>query len=318
MPSTSANFQALVQLGRTLQSEGYRFTTVTPTTHARVSVRRHSKWASDLRDVFGWNKPFQHSAAKGPIPEPLFALMQRADILVQQEDGWKSTVRAATLDGQLFFHSAFPTSDKESVFLGPDTYRFVRLLDSELAKMSTAVSRAIDIGCGAGPGAIAIAARCPHAEVFAIDINEMALRLTEVNIALAGLHNVTSRNSDMMTAVEGNFDLIVSNPPYLLDGDERVYRHGGGPLGAGLSAAIVKSALDRLTIGGTLLLYTGSVIVDGQDLFKVQIENILSGRSCEWSYDEIDPDVFGEELEQPFYMDAERIAVVWLKVRRTN
>ena len=60
-------------------------------------------------------------------------------------------------------------------------------------------------------------------------------------------------------------DPIAANPPYLLDDSQRAYRHGGGRLGEGLSVAIADLALERLAPGGTLLLYTGSAIVDGVD-----------------------------------------------------
>jgi methylase of polypeptide subunit release factors len=127
---------------------------------------------------------------------------------------------------------------------------------------------------------------------------------------------VATRHSDMFAAADGTFDLIVSNPPYLLDSGKRVYRHGGGMLGSGFSVAIVEQALERLIIGGSLLLYTGSVIVNGQDFFRAEVARILAPHDCEWEYTEIDPDVFGEELEQPHYADAERIAVVWLRATR--
>ena len=58
--------------------------------------------------------------------------------------------------------------------------------------------------------------------------------------------------------VAGSFDLIISNPPYLVDPLARVYRHGGGELGSALSVEIAVQGVDRLAPGGRLLLYTGS------------------------------------------------------------
>lgn len=113
-----------------------------------------------------------------------------------------------------------------------------------------------------------------------------------------------------------SFDLIVANPPYLLDASERAYRHGGGMLGAGLSLAIVDAALERLEAGGSLLLYTGVAMVEGGDPFLARIRERLASREWEWDYQELDPDVFAEELDSPAYRDAERIAVVGLRVTR--
>ena len=110
--------------------------------------------------------------------------------------------------------------------------------------------------------------------------------------------------------VDGTFDLVVSNPPYLVDDERRTYRHGGDALGADLSLRIANAAATRLDPGGRLLLYTASAIVEGIDRFRAAVTSSLKERGCEVSYDEIDPDVFGEELDRPAYRNVDRIAVV--------
>lgn len=306
---------ALLELGRALRAAGYRFTTVTPATHSRIKGRSDHVWARDLADIFGWSRPFHHDAL---APE-LLALMVRAGIAQPHRDGWRSTLRASTLDGQLYFHSAYPTSESDAVFFGPDTYRFARALRGELAAVAAAgrpVRRAADVGAGAGPGALTIARHHPEAEVLALDINARAMHLCGVNAALAGRPNVTARHSNLLQDVPGEFDLIVSNPPYLLDKSERAYRHGGGDLGAGLSLALTQQALTRLAPGGSLLLYTGVVMIHNDDPFLRRIDPLLTQAGMNWHYEEIDPDVFGEELDTPAYADADRIAAVWLKASK--
>lgn len=305
--------KALMALGKRLLVSDYRFTTVTPVTHHRVNARQGNQWARSITDVFGWSRPFISEDASSPIPPEMHELMRIAEILEPVGKGWRSALRASTLDGELYFHSAYPTEQADAVFFGPDTYRFVRALKSELPELPV-VRRAVDIGCGAGPGALTIAGHFPQAQTFAVDINDAALKLTEVNARLAKRANVLACNSNLLTELSGDFDLIVSNPPYLVDRDERTYRHGGGTLGADLSLAIVDAALDCLTHGGTLLLYTGAAIFQGQDPFLQELKKRLGGRNCTWSYEEIDPDVFGEELDEPSYRECDRIAAVWLKV----
>lgn len=304
--------QALLDLGQALLAAGYRFTTVTPATHSRVKSRNSHVWAQDLADVFGWSRPFHVEA----LPVGMLALMQRAGIAQPHRDGWRSTLRASTLDGTLYFHSAYPTSDADAVFFGPDTYRFARALRAELAALAAAgrpILRAADVGTGGGPGALTIAQRYPLAEVHALDINDRAMRLCSVNAALAGLTNVTVGHSNLLHDVPGEFDLIVSNPPYLLDKAERSYRHGGGELGTGLSLDLVKQAIGRLAPGGTLLLYTGVAMVRNDDPFLRRIAPLLTQAGMQWTYEELDPDVFGEELDTPAYAETDRIAAVWLK-----
>jgi methylase of polypeptide subunit release factors len=177
------------------------------------------------------------------------------------------------------------------------------------------VHRAVDIGCGAGPGAIVIARARADAAVFAVDINAEALRLARLNAAHAGVA-IEGRQSDLLSAVEGMFDLIVTNPPYLIDPGERAYRHGGGTLGAGLSLKILQTAIERLTRGGTLLLYTGAAIMGGDDPFRAAAASVLTGSGLRWTYEEIDPDVFGEELDSAVYAASDRIAAVLLTAKK--
>ena len=329
------NDEALVTLGRALLSHGYRFTTVTPATHARVNARgvddsridndsssssdsnsnsnsnSHSHSSRALASLFGWSRSVPESA----LPAPVLQAGRAAGVLVPEGNGLRSTLRASTLNEQLFFHSAFPTNQADAVFFGPDTYRFVTAISAHLDG-GRAVHRAVDICCGAGPGAVVVALARPDAEVHAVDINDAALRLTAVNAELAGATRLTPHRSNLLAALDGEFDLIVANPPYLLDPGERVYRHGGGGLGEGLSLAIADLACTRLAPGGTLLLYTGSAIVDGVDRFRGAVMPRLREGGVEARYVEVDPDVFGEELLQPAYAEADRIAAVLVTARR--
>jgi hypothetical protein len=111
---------------------------------------------------------------------------------------------------------------------------------------------------------------------------------------------------------------VIANPPFLADAAHRQYRDGGGALGTGLGLAIVEQALERLAPNGRLLLYTGAPIVSGVDRFKLAVEALRDHRVADWSYQELDVDIFGEELEQPGYEDVERIAAVVLTVRVTE
>jgi methylase of polypeptide subunit release factors len=313
VPEVEGRDAELVGIARILQDDGYRFTTVSPATHARVNARPGNAWARTVEDVFGWSRPFR----AGVLPDDLLRRMRDADVVRPHEDGWRATIRASTLDDALFLHSAFPTTDADAVFFGPDTYRYAAAIENHLAD-GRPVRRAVDIGSGAGPGAILVARARPSADVFAVDINDRALRFSRMNAALAGTSRVTVRRSDLLSEVDGDFDLIVANPPYLLDRDERTYRHGGGSLGEGLSLAIVDVGCARLAPGGALLLYTGIAICNGVDAFREQIVARLAGSGLDWRYRETDPDVFGEELLEPAYRDADRIAVVVLTITRPS
>lgn len=302
--------ETLLALLGALKEADYRFVTVTPATHARVNQRADATWARDLRDIFGWNRPFKTEL----LPRGLFDLLHAGGVLEPDGAGWRSRLRVASLGDALLLHSAYPTAQSDAVFFGPDSYRFCNAIEAHLSRRQAPVRRALDIGCGAGPGALTVAVARPEAKVLATDINPAALRLASVNLAFAGARNVRLCESNLFAQVDGAFDLIVANPPYLLDPAERSYRHGGGHLGAGLSVTIADAAIDHLAPGGSLLLYTGVAMLGPEDPFIEALRPRLARSGLEWSYRELDPDVFGEELACDPYAGAERIAAVLLHV----
>ena len=200
------------------------------------------------------------------------------------------------------------------MFFGPDTYRFARAI-TELARRfaSFAPQRLLDIGTGSGAGGLHCVALFPSARVLLSDINPAALQFADINAQINDVPEVALVESDLFAKIDGPFDLIVANPPYLVDRSARTYRHGGGRWGCALAERILRESLSRLTPHGKLLLYTGTPVVDGVDQFLDAVRPMLENLR-EFHYEEIDPDVFGEELDRPPYTDADRIAVVLLLV----
>lgn len=299
--------EALLELGRALRASGYHFITVTPETHRRVNARASARTARTSRDVFGWNRPFTPE-----VLEPrLLALLERADKLEHLADGQlRSLVRYSSLGAGLYLHDAYPTTDENAVFFGPDTYRFASLL----ARVPGRFRRAVDVGCGAGVGGLSIAHRVER--LVLSDVNEQALRFSRINAALNDVSHVEIVSSDGLQGISGEVDLVVSNPPYLVDEEERTYRHGGGKHGVDLSVRFAHEALRRLSPGGSLVLYSGTPILEGKDPLRAALLPMLAESGAHFSYEETDPDVFGEELEQRPYAEVERIAVVSLVATR--
>jgi release factor glutamine methyltransferase len=307
LPAVNDRDAALVALGRLLRSSGYRFTTITPESHRRVNERADSREARDPRGVFGWSRPFRPEV----LPRPMFELLSAAGAVVERDGLMISTVRFSTTGDFLFVHSAFPTDETDSVFFGPDTYRYLSMLRQHA---TGPLGRVVDVGCGSGAGGIAVAAQARS--VVLADINERALSFSAVNVALAGATNVEIVLSDVLAAITGEIDTVIANPPYLRDDRQRTYRDGGGSFGEGLSLRIVREALDRLRPGGRLLLYTGSAIVEGRDPFREAAERTCNPKARSIVYEEIDPDVFGEELQREAYRSVDRLAVVKLIVEK--
>ncbi|MEY4576212.1 MAG: HemK family modification methylase, partial [Pseudomonadota bacterium] len=309
-----SHLQALVRLGEWLRAADYHFVTVTPETHRRVNERAERAQAlraQNLRDVFGWNWPFDAAL----LPPEALELLRAASALEETAAGLRARVRFSTAQNLLCVHSAFPTTQSDAVFFGPDTYRYCKLLARwTSAHPRTRAQRVVDIGCGSGAGALSLADRVDH--LVLSDINATALAYATVNAALAQ-RPAEIVHSDVLQGVQGPVDLIIANPPYMSDPDARLYRDGGGAHGTDLSVRIVREGLSRLEqqrTGGTLILYTGAPIVAGRDVLYDALQPHLRACVGQVEYEELDPDVFGEELSTPGYANVERIAVIGLRV----
>ncbi len=301
---------ALISLGKALRAVGYRFVAVTPATHRRVLDRPQA--TSDLQTIFGWNRPF----ARNELDATLFDLLAQADALEQIGGGYRAKIRFASIGDMLFVHSSFPTTEHDAVFFGPDTYRFARFLHAGLADVPTrSPLRLIDIGSGSGAGGIYATRLLPgEVELVLADLNRRALTFSAVNAAINAIPSAQTAFSDILDGIEREADLIIANPPYLVDDEQRLYRHGGGELGIALALRIVAQSLPRLRPAGRLLLYTGTPIVAGVDAFFDSVRPLVQLPGLQFVYEEIDPDVFGEELDRQAYARADRIAVVGLTV----
>ncbi len=307
---------SVVELGRHLQAGQYEFTTVTPLTHQRVLRNRGDGPARDLRDAFGWNLRFDGTLLPAPLIEKLSAVQL---IRAHGDARYQSTVRFSTLKGDLYAHSGYPTTQEDAVFFGPDTYRFAALIEQEMATHPLGGGgRILDMGCGAGPGGL-VAARAAGSAVRQLvlaDINPRALQIARANATMAQTPVCTFVQSDLFQRVAGDYDLIVANPPYLVDAQHRTYRHGGGDYGEGLSQRILAQSMEHLAPGGCIILYTGSAVVQGVDLFAEWAAALAARAGCAFTFREIDPDVFGEELDRREYAGVDRIAAIGLVVQR--
>jgi SAM-dependent methyltransferase len=306
--------RAFLALGLHLKRQGYRFITVSPATHSRVQARAYHGPRS-IEDILGWSRGF----SVDEVAQSDLRRLTDAGVLENLGTLFRSTVRFSTLGQQLFLHSSFPTEQSDAVFFGPDTYRFARFIDPTLDAMKLrpgARTRILDVGAGCGAGGLHAGARLAQLRpnVTLSDVNSRALRFCRINASLNAVPDVTIVESDLFDAIAGTFDLIIANPPYLVDPLARTYRHGGGVLGFGLSLRIAAEGISRLAPGGRLLLYTASAIVNGSDLFHAAVLSELAGRGVKIAYEELDPDVFGEELEHPPYDHADRLAVVGVTI----
>jgi len=157
--------------------------------------------------------------------------------------------------------------------------------------------RVVDLGTGTGCIAISIALECPEAVVFATELSEEALQTARDNAsALGAAHRVRFHRGDLFAGLDGPFDLVVSNPPYIASGAIaelmlEVATHDpkraldGGATGLDFYARISEGTPARLRPGGHLLLEIGegqgtdvvALLREGGAFQSVHVEKDLAG-----------------------------------------
>lgn len=305
--------QQLVLLLGALAERQYQFTTITPASHHRILGRRPARIAETIEDVFGWSLPFGERLLPAELIEPLRASGGLEDV----HGALRAKLRVSSVEGRLYVHSSFPTLAEDAVFLGPDSYRFARLITAELSRRRLpARANVADIGTGAGVGVLTVGGLAPDARLLGTDVNADALRLASVNATAAGM-DLRLAHTSALNGIEEPFDLILLNPPFIADDGDRAYRDGGALHGGQLALDLSQAALEKLAPGGRLILYTGSAIISGQDpLHAALAASIASQLTLEYS--ELDPDIFGEELSEAAYSDVDRIALVSAIITRSD
>jgi len=148
----------------------------------------------------------------------------------------------------------------------PETELIVDLVRERVP--ANAVPAILDLGTGSGALAVTLALELPAAQVTAVDFSSAALAVARANAQALGAR-VRFVESDWFAALDAGerFEVIVSNPPYVADGDphlaegdvrfEPASALASGPAGLDDIVRIVAAAPAFLTPGGWLLLEHG-------------------------------------------------------------
>jgi ribosomal protein L3 glutamine methyltransferase len=143
---------------------------------------------------------------------------------------------------------------------------------------STSVERVLDVATGSGCLAVAIAKNFPGTEVVASDVSKGALEVASINVdGLSVREQVTLVESDLFENIEGVFDLIVSNPPYVGSKSYQAlppeYHHEpdlaliAGQNGLDFIARILHDSPPFLKDNGILVLEMGEVAEEAEKTF---------------------------------------------------
>jgi release factor glutamine methyltransferase len=212
------------------------------------------------RTLLGWDRARLLAEQRGPMPaalEPRFS-----DWIARRS---RREPSAYILGVREFWGLDFRVSPDvliprpETEFIVEEALPVLRALESP---------RVADIGTGSGILAVAIAHEIPACSVIASDISPAALAVAERN---AAAHGVAGRirfvETSYLEGVDGTFDVIVSNPPYVRDRDKNALsqdvRHEpdvalfGGDDGLRHVAGVLDTAVHNLRGSGWLLMEFG-------------------------------------------------------------
>jgi methylase of polypeptide subunit release factors len=141
------------------------------------------------------------------------------------------------------------------------------------------VRRALDLGTGCGSQALLVARHADH--VVATDVTERALQVARLNLELNDVSNVELREGSLFDPVGGErFDLIVSNPPFVVSPDTDVVFRDAGLEGDEISRLVVRGAAEHLDPGGQaamLICWAHGAADDWRDRMRAWLE----GTTCD-------------------------------------
>ena len=221
-----------------------------------------------VRTLLGWNEAQLITERSEPVPdalEPRFSefLARRARrepcaYIVGVREFWG-------LDFRVTRDVLIPRPETEFV-----VEEALRLLGDAPATNDRASGslRIADIGTGSGCIAVALAREIPGCRVVATDVSPEAVGIARENAIRHGVGDrVAAVAASYLDGVDGTFDLIAANPPYVRDGDKPALaadvRHEpevalfGGSSGLRNIAGVLDVAVERLSPAGWLIMEFG-------------------------------------------------------------
>jgi methylase of polypeptide subunit release factors len=199
--------------------------------------------------LFVLAQPVSEAQARKALGAMDCAALEKIGLFVPAEGGFRSTICLMPSEGLVLARDFWPDYSPDAT--PHDFVLGVGPASRDVAYMTVRqpVGRALDLGTGMGIQALLAA---PHAgEVIGTDTNPRALNFALLNANLNGMTNVAFRGGNMFEPVDGEmFDLVVSNPPFVISpSSDYEYRDSGMP-GDEISRGVIQGAAARLNDGG--------------------------------------------------------------------
>ncbi|MCA8959123.1 MAG: peptide chain release factor N(5)-glutamine methyltransferase [Planctomycetes bacterium] len=215
-----------------------------------------------LGHALGWDRTELHRRGNVELTRSELARFQ--DLIDERASGRP----VAHILGEWEFYGLTLSITPDVLIPRPETEQIVDVSIERLRRSPS--PRILDLGTGSGCLPIALADQLPGARIVATDISPEALAVAESNVKRHGFASrIELRHGDLLEAAPERFDLVVSNPPYVADGDpglapdvERYEPHLAlrdvrDHDGLGFYRAIAREVRSHLLTGGFVLVEVG-------------------------------------------------------------
>lgn len=232
-----------------------------------------------LARLFLMGLDVEQRRAADTLPQWFINLGRQAGFIDEVADALRPRVLIVPINNLLFASDALSVLGSETAaeFVLPASTHAARyLLNLSLRKR---VDDSLDLGTGCGVQAIFAAAHSKR--VVATDISERAICFAELNARLNGCDNVEFLTGDLFGPVAGRrFDLIVTNPPFVVGpGRGLVYRDSGMELD-GLCRKLAREAPEYLNQGGMLQMLCEWAETEDTP-WREHLESWFEGAGCD-------------------------------------
>lgn len=211
-----------------------------------------------FKELKGWTTTDLVLHLAKPIAEEDHTLLKEIYAKLSQH------IPAQHITGQAYFKDLVLTVNPDVLIPRPETEELVDLI---LLENSRADFRVLDIGTGSGAIALSLKQARPDWRLVASDISPNALKIAQENANRYQL-DVTFVQSNVYERIEGNFDIIVSNPPYIAHEDKEEVGQNvllfephtalfADQDGYAIYQEILAGAVERLNAGGKLYFEIG-------------------------------------------------------------